>query len=149
MNIILNGWAAYQTISSRLLARFLYPMAAGVVFQTKDAQAWFPKHIQRKSRVIMNQVNPTFFTTQRVSEDYFVATGRLNNQKNYPLMIKAFAKFSKEFPHEKLYIFGTGQLREELSALINELDVSIEKAPQKQRRQEAVPGNASFRLRMA
>lgn len=32
---------------------------------------------------------------------------------------------------------------------INELDVSIEKAPQKRRRQEAVPGNASFRLRMA
>lgn len=114
----------YAKLSSRLLARFLYPMAAGVVFQTKDAQAWFPKHIQRKSRVIMNQVNPTFFTTQRVSEDYFVATGRLNNQKNYPLMIKAFAKFSKEFPQEKLYIFGTGQLREELSALINELDVS-------------------------
>ena len=32
---------------------------------------------------------------------------------------------------------------------INELDVSIEKAPQTRRCQETVPGNASFRLRMA
>lgn len=112
----------YRTYTKRLLAKLLYGFSDGVVFQTLDAQKWFPQKIQQKSQIIMNQVNDIFFETEHASEDYYVATGRLNKQKNYPMMIRAFSKFLKRFPNEKLYIYGDGD-QSELNQLINELGV--------------------------
>lgn len=108
----------YAGSVNKLLAKWLYPLAAGIVFQTKDAQKWFSEKIIKKSRVIMNQVNPIFFQRARESEEYYVATGRLNNQKNYPMMIRAFVRFLEKYPDEKLCIYGSGHLEEELQALI-------------------------------
>ena len=71
----------------------------------------------------MNQVAEKFFSVKKEKEDYYVATGRLNQQKNYPMMIRAFARFVKDYPDEKLYIYGNGDLREELNELIKNLNV--------------------------
>lgn len=113
----------YANKVDKILVKLLYPLASGVVFQTSDAQKWFPEKIVRKSRVIMNQVNPVFFQTERKAEEYYVATGRLNNQKNYPMMIRAFVRFLEKYPDEKLYIYGSGPLEKELQALIGEYGV--------------------------
>ena len=113
----------YPTKLFKILAKTLYKKADGIVFQTDDAKAWFPKKIQNKSNVIMNQVSEKFFSIVKENEDYYVATGRLNQQKNYPLMIRSFARFVKDYPDEKLFIFGDGALREELNELIKSLSV--------------------------
>ena len=113
----------YSTKLFKFLAKTLYKKADGVVFQTDDAKNWFPKKVQKKSRVIMNQVAEKFFSVKKEKEDYYVATGRLNQQKNYPMMIRAFARFVKDYPDEKLYIYGNGDLREELNELIKNLNV--------------------------
>ncbi|WP_152569421.1 MULTISPECIES: glycosyltransferase [Sphingomonas] len=49
----------------------------------------------------------------------FVALGRLAAQKNYPLMLQAFARGSG--PNDRLTIFGDGPLRAELEMLVGEL----------------------------
>lgn len=108
---------------TRLLAKILYSAASGVVFQTKDAQSWFPERIIRKSRVIMNQVDPVFFQRELEDPEYYVATGRLNQQKNYPMMFKAFARFLEKHPDQKLFVYGTGVLADELQQLIASLGV--------------------------
>lgn len=113
----------YPTSIMRHLAFLLYKLADGVVFQTKDAQDFFPEKIRNKSKVIMNQVDNEFFKTSQISEDYYVATGRLNKQKNYEMMISAFAKFVQRFPDEKLYIYGEGDERKSLEKLITQLNV--------------------------
>ena len=114
----------YKGVVNKLLAKLLYPLASGVVFQTKDAQSWFSCKVQAKSRVIMNQVAPAFFQRELGCSEYYVATGRLNNQKNYPMMIRAFARFLQSYPDQKLYIYGAGSLKEELESLIYMLGVS-------------------------
>ena len=113
----------YAYRPTRILAKILYPLASGVVFQTEDAKTWFSKRIQNKSEIIMNQVDQIFFDSNRISEDYWVATGRLNKQKNYPLMLRAFRRLVDKHPREKLRIYGQGQLEKELHDLIDQLQL--------------------------
>lgn len=111
----------YANLFKRLLAIILYPLASGIVFQTEDAKKWFSKRIQKKSTIIMNQVDQRFFKAKKISSDYWVATGRLNEQKNYPLMLNAFKMLIEKYPNEKLRIYGKGILKSKLSELIKSL----------------------------
>jgi glycosyltransferase involved in cell wall biosynthesis len=114
----------YGKRGRRQLANVLFAKADGVVFQTEDAKAWFPKNIQKKSRIIFNQVDEKFFSENRKIGDFIVACGRLSKQKNYPMMLKAFAEVLKMFPAEQLKIYGEGELKEELVRLTKELGIS-------------------------
>lgn len=108
----------YANTIIKILAKVFYLQADGIVFQTKQAQKWFSKKIQKKSVIIMNQVSELFFSTKRVEENFFVAVGRLNKQKNYPLMIKAFGLLVKEHPNVRLRIYGDGEEKENINNLI-------------------------------
>ena len=111
----------YKRLSYKVLARILYLRADWIVFQTETAKNWFSKRIKNKSSVIFNQVDDAFFQVKRVKEEYYCAIGRLVEQKNYSMMIKAFAKFVTSYPDEKLYIYGEGGLKEDLYELIQTL----------------------------
>ena len=92
------------------MQKILFPSAKGIVFQTKDAQSWFSEKVQKKSEIIMNQVERDFFETKHECEAYYCAVGRLAEQKNYKMMISAFAQFHLKYPDEKLFIYGIGPL---------------------------------------
>ena len=113
----------YSSKISRIICKILYRFADGIVFQTKDAQQWFPKSIRKKSVIIMNQVDKSFFDVQRCNGEYLVSTGRLNKQKNYPLLFRSFSRYVKSHNKEVLRIYGIGELKEELSRLIDELEM--------------------------
>ena len=102
------------------VGKHILPMADGCVFQTEDARSWFPEKLQRKSRIIMNQVSRSFFEEPAASEKSDIYTvGRLNSQKNQAMLIRAFSKL--ESYSERLIIYGEGPLRPELEALVKEL----------------------------
>lgn len=106
---------------NRILAKFLFRFADGIVFQTEDAQKWFPKSIQKKSRIIFNQVDEIFYNTTYNGERHdIVTTGRLTAQKNHKLLIRAFAAIADKIS-DNLIIYGEGELRGELESLIAEL----------------------------
>jgi glycosyltransferase involved in cell wall biosynthesis len=111
----------YPNFVFKLLAKTLYNLADGVVFQTEDAKKWFPKSIQKKSRIIMNQVDDVFFNTPLEEERHDIVTiGRLTAQKNHKMLIKAFSMIASEID-ENLIIYGDGELRGELEMLVKEL----------------------------
>lgn len=111
----------YRSLLTKFLAKTLFRHADGVVFQTPDAQKWFPKSIQKKSRVIYNQVDEVFYNTKFEGErNNIVTTGRLVPQKNHKLLIRAFASIADRVADD-LIIYGEGALRSELKALISEL----------------------------
>lgn len=116
----------YSGKVGRLVGKVLMPLLAdGCVFQTHQAMDWFPKRLQRKSDVIPNAVNPVFFNTKKSSANaYWVAVGRLAEQKNYPMMIRAFAEVIKEYPDEQLRIYGEGPMRNELQHMIESFGMS-------------------------
>ena len=104
----------------RFVGQRILPMADGCVFQTEDARAWFPKALQKKSAIIMNQVSRSFFDVDSPTErkDIF-SVGRLNSQKNQAMLIRAYAAL--ENCEDRLIIYGEGELRPELEALVKEL----------------------------
>lgn len=106
----------------RFVGKSILPMADGCVFQTEDAKGWFPKKLQDKSEIIMNQVSRNFFDEPASAEKKDIyAVGRLTPQKNHKMLIKAYASLPES--DDRLIIYGEGPLRKELEALVKELSL--------------------------
>lgn len=83
--------------------------AAGCVFQTPDAQAFFSPEFQKKSKIIFNPLSEKYVEQQeevKQREPRIVTVGRITKQKNQLLLVQAFAKISKKYPHFRLEIYG-------------------------------------------
>ncbi len=118
-----NPWAMPDVKLTRILRRLMYPFAKGIIFQTEMAKSFFPKSIRKKGIVLPNPVDdsriPQAYTGNR--ENWIAAVGRLEPQKNFPLLLRAFRRFSAQHPEYRLVIFGEGRKRAALEALIAEL----------------------------
>lgn len=105
-----------------IMTRILYPKTESVVFQTRRAQTYFPERVVRNSVIIPNPIN-VHVSAINTNAKKIVAVGRLEKQKNHALLIRAFQKVKKLYPDYKLYIYGDGSLRNNLNALITELNL--------------------------
>lgn len=113
----------YRGKIGRFVGKYILPFADGCVFQTNEAKEWFPLKLQHKSAVILNDVKEEFFNVKRKPTNTVVSVGRLSRQKNHSMLIKSFSKVSAEYPEQKLLIYGSGNLKEELLSLIKELQL--------------------------
>lgn len=111
----------YSTPSNklrRILRDWAFQRADACVFQTPDARDYFPEKVRNKGTVIPNPINaslPDRFEGRR--EKKIVAVGRLHPQKNFPMLLKAFALLHNDFPEYKLIIYGRGPLENELKEM--------------------------------
>lgn len=106
----------------KFVGKCLLPLADGCVFQTKEAQEWFPERLQRKSTIIFNAVKEEFFHIERKPvAGEIITCGRLEAQKNHKLLIDAFAEAIEEHPYARLKIYGEGSLRDVLQEQIDKL----------------------------
>lgn len=87
-----------------------YPKADGYIFQTEDAREYYRTHgiNVENSVVIPNAINPEFIRPlyQGERRKVIVGAGRLTIQKNFSLLINAFAEICNDFPEYKLEIYG-------------------------------------------
>lgn len=114
-----------QEKGERLLRKVLYGMADGYVFQTQGEKEYFSSNIQKKSMVIQNPINPLLpnvFEGKRAKK--IVTATRLTKQKNLKMAIEGFSQFSKLFPEFSFEIYGKGELENELTSYITELNLS-------------------------
>ncbi len=103
----------------------LYRKASSIVFQTKTQMELFPHVLQEKGTVILNPISssvPEPFTGIR--RKVIVTSGRLEEQKNHEMTIRAFARFHKYHSDYTLEIFGEGSLEVELKHLAEDLGVA-------------------------
>lgn len=108
----------YEGLAKHILGKLVYLLADGCVFQTADAKKWFPKPLQQKSAIILNDVKETFFSIDRKPSKTVVSIGRLSPQKNYCLLIDAYAKIAAKYPEHRLWIVGAGKLKDTLQQQI-------------------------------
>lgn len=101
------------------LVRYWFDAADGVAFQTEDAKMLFCSSMQNKSSIIYNPVSNQFFR-ENVSKDTtgIVAFGRLVDQKNFTMLIKAYATMADRIDDD-LYIYGEGPLEKSLYEIVN------------------------------
>lgn len=94
----------------------------GLVFQSEGARDFFDEKIRAKSVVIHNSVEVPVdkYPVPLNRRKCIVSAGRLHEQKNYDLLIDAFAKIASDFPEYELVIYGDGDLRESLQKKIHD-----------------------------
>lgn len=113
----------YYSRSLKFVARHLFKLADGVVLQTKQCMEFFPESIRKKAVILKNPVNPEFFQERYEGEreKTIVAVGRIDENKNHEMLIRAFSLIAEEYPEYKLIIYGEGEKKKELEALVKEL----------------------------
>ena len=111
------------------LARLLYPLASGIVAVSDNVAASVRQHLGPIPIRPETLPNPVVFPGfhERAAESpshpalscktgpVFVAMGRLEEQKNYPLLLEAFQILTRTTP-ARLVIYGDGKLRHSLEA---------------------------------
>lgn len=114
----------YASKINKIVMRVLYSLADGFVFQTKEAKEYFSKKIQERSVIIPNSINEEFINADISNEkqNIIVNVGRLEEQKNQELLIKAFIPIAKKYDY-KLIIYGEGNTRKKLETLVKENDL--------------------------
>lgn len=114
----------YNNIVAKFFAKMFFGLADTIVFQTDEAKRFFNRKVQKKSVIIMNQIDGKFFDSEPVeTRRNIVTAGRLTNQKNHKLLIDAFSKIS-DLVSDDLIIYGEGELKEELNKYIEQIGLS-------------------------
>lgn len=113
----------YYNTWMRLAARHLFAKADRVILQTRQCFDFFPEKVRSKAVILKNPVSPVFFRERYEGEreKTIVAVGRIDENKNHEMLIKAFAEIAGEFPDYKLIIYGDGECRERLIKMVEEL----------------------------
>lgn len=93
---------------TKLLRKLLYNRGDAFVFQTLEAKSFFCRRIQRRSVIIPNPIKPGLPCRGSETRKEIVAIGRLSAEKNYSLLLEAFAAICKSHDDYSLYIYGKG-----------------------------------------
>ena len=97
----------------RFFLKLFANKANGWIFQTEENQLWYKNVIKDcKTKVIPSERMKTIVTA-----------GRLTNQKNQILLVRAFAQISSIFPEYQLIIYGDGSLKGNLEETAEQLGV--------------------------
>jgi GalNAc-alpha-(1->4)-GalNAc-alpha-(1->3)-diNAcBac-PP-undecaprenol alpha-1,4-N-acetyl-D-galactosaminyltransferase len=108
-----------------LLRQWTYPFADRITVQTERAGKYFPKlHDQvivMPNPVVLPPVEITKLTPHLQGDRNLIAVGRLDPQKGFDLLLRAFARLADQHQTWHLTILGEGELRAELETLSTEL----------------------------
>jgi glycosyltransferase involved in cell wall biosynthesis len=109
----------------RAMCRLLYGFAEALVVQTDEVAAKFVQTGYAASRiaVIPNPVSREFIRVARSRQPdgrfRLLSVGRLDDQKQFELLLEMFAALSGEFPEWTLRVVGEGPRREHLRSLVD------------------------------
>jgi len=107
--------------------RFFAKLSDGFVFQTARSMIAYPKSVRDIACVIPNAIcNPDVLLNvpNKNKREEIVAAGRLTKNKGFDILIKAFSRICNMIPDYKLTIFGEGEDRDRLEAIILEEGLS-------------------------
>ncbi|WP_139263672.1 glycosyltransferase [Butyrivibrio fibrisolvens] len=107
--------------------KLLFPKAKGVILQTERSRSFFPESVQKKAKILHNMVRDEYLNGDVPDYDsrqkLILAVGRVDDNKRHDLMIRAFARISKDFPDYSLLICGDGPDRQKMLDLAAKLNV--------------------------
>lgn len=112
-NILLKWYRNYLVKKSRL-----------TIVQNNEQKNYFNNKSYNKIQIMPNPVSDFLLDIKKSNNKKIITiigVGRLEEQKNFPLLIKAFAIINKKKPNTILKIYGEGSKYYELNDLIQKL----------------------------
>lgn len=104
------------------MPRHIAKTADAVMLQNREQAEFYPESYASRMYIVPNPVAAKFRTCRK--EQYapqltkLCAVGRLHPQKNFPLLLSAVKELRSRYPEICLQIYGEGEEREKLEALI-------------------------------
>lgn len=108
----------------RWLRDFAYSKADVLVCQTSWVVNYFQQKMNTRCVVIPNPITPNLPSWHGKGSNTIITACRLTEQKNLPLLLRAYAKLVSEHNESKLIIYGEGELRTELEKMIESLGIT-------------------------
>lgn len=100
-------------------------LADAITIQFERFRNSYPKYLERKFTVIPNQINAISIRDKQIRKNFnFVFAGRLCYQKQILELIQAFNIHSQHFSDSSLFIFGDGELQNQVINLIDSLGLN-------------------------
>lgn len=113
-----------RTPYMKKITPMVFSNADYVVFQTEEARNYFNGKIRENGVVIFNPISSDLpYWKDHQHEKIVMTACRLDEQKNLPLLINAYAEFAKSYPEYRLHIFGDGPLKDRLSEMIKDIGI--------------------------
>jgi len=112
------------------LRRLTYPRAARVVVLGERSLTYFSPAVRNRARTIPNPATaPEGSALNSViwgngQSKKVIAMGRLEPQKGFDMLLRAFAGIASRYPEWSLEIWGEGSLRAELESLTRKLEIA-------------------------
>ena len=117
--------------SQGLMKRAYETLGRKFIFQTGAQRDYFCKKIRDRSVIIPNPIDPEVLkltdaisSTQKDREKVILSVGRLNEQKDYPVLLEAFRQFCLTRDDYELKIYGKGEDEESLKSLTGKLGIA-------------------------
>ncbi len=113
----------FMGLSKRQLAFLSFRFARFITIQSSSFTTYYPKGLHDKIKVIPNPVFQVASFPDIKKEKIILSVGRLEHQKNFQILIQAFAQIATAFPDWTLVIIGEGKDRTEIETLVTNLNL--------------------------
>lgn len=106
----------------KYIARILFAKASGIIVQTPEQANYFGTKISRKAFILPNPIHPNFIGQAYGGNrsDEIVAVGRMDDNKNHIMLVKAFSQIAEKFSSVKVIIYGEGDAKERVAQSISD-----------------------------
>lgn len=117
----------YPTRFEQIASRWAYRRADGVILTTHRCMEQYDAGIRARMTVLPTPLAEPFLAEPEPwpRQHRIVAVGRLDDNKNHAMMMRAFAEAAPEFPDWTFEIYGDGEDREKLTELARKLNQEI------------------------
>lgn len=110
------------------ISKVLYPTLDGMIFQLEEVQKYYGKRVESKSEVIPNPyVSDKLYkpcNTESRVKVITAAAARLEHEKGFDVLIKAFKEVKNKYPDYKLVIYGKGDWKYMYGDLLKQLNLN-------------------------
>lgn len=111
-----------------LLQNLLYLRANQIIVQTQQIKSYYWKALKNKITVIENPIDTVALNNQIKKvpkrENVILSMGRLEKQKDFKSLIKAFSLISDKHPDWRVEVFGFGNMQKELQEYVSSFNLS-------------------------
>ena len=122
-----SPWDDQESKTVRLLKGTMLKHADFIMLQNEEQAEYYGTAFKTKEVVVPNPVAEQFVRSPKLEYSYeiknLIFVGRLEPQKNIPLLLDVFAEEHKKYPELTLKIYGEGAERENLQRRITELGI--------------------------
>lgn len=114
--ILKYGDTPYARLRTRMLENALRKFRSLIALTEADAKAW--REVLPSVDQIYNPLTFPLGDRSPLTAKRFIAAGRLERQKDFPSMVKAWGKVAEKHPEWTLDIFGEGHEKDNIRRLI-------------------------------